>query len=105
MSKFISRPQKAEARQFIGEASYPAIADWVSQSGKTCFAKFIFKKNNRFVLKTTLMSADIEIGDWIIINENGVVFMASDSAFKERYSPADETLDPAGGSHENPLGD
>lgn len=108
MATYESRPQQVEAKQFMGEPSFEAIAEWVAKNGDGCAAMFTKKNMNgiaRYVLSTVLMAADIEMFDWIIINGNGVVFMANNDAFNERYDLADETLDPSGGTNENPLGD
>jgi hypothetical protein len=56
-------------------------------------------------LKTDILELECEPGDWLIVNDNGVLFMCNDPTFQERYVPEDTILDPEGGSHENPLGE
>lgn len=55
------------------------------------------------LLQTQIGRMPVQVTDWIIANENGVVYMANDETFKDRFTYVGETLDPDGGTNENPL--
>lgn len=89
--------------QWTGE-NWSEIAAWFTMLPSAALIDRI-QNDCRVSLKTELLDAELDIGDWIICNANGMVFMANDETFQASYVLADEVLNPEGGSHENPLGE
>lgn len=104
MGYYRSKPQTVRAMQWTGK-NWGNLKNWFELLSVAAVLSTSGKDDNHLRLQTEIMDGDIAVGDWIICNTNGVVFMANDEAFQERYAPTDEVLDPEGGSIENPLGD
>lgn len=108
MPKYQQLPQTVEAMQWTG-LNWHKLREWftaLKTDGHSILHPPKPKKGMHLaVLQTPVMRVDLNVGDWIICNDNGAVFMANDETFQERYVFAEEVLDPEGGSPENPMGD
>jgi hypothetical protein len=109
MGYYRSKPQTVRAMQWTGK-NWGVLRNWFEclNFGSAKILPSLapsLRGDKTLRLQTEIMDGDIAVGDWIICNTNGVVFMANDEAFQERYTPVDDVLDPEGGSIENPLGD
>lgn len=107
MDTYISKPKTVRAIQWRGK-EFSKIKEFFESCGQPGFVHSLGTGCLR--LETELIDVEICILDWIICNENGVVFMANDATFRDRYDPvqvddASEILDPDGGTNERPLGD
>lgn len=112
MRDFISRPRRVKAVQFKGTLdSFTQIETLLRKNAPDASLSRALPGTGGVVeprLESPHMSVDILETDWVIVNTNGVAFMANDEAFRESYRPADdedpsEVLDPEGGTHERPL--
>lgn len=104
MGRYISKPQEVEAIQWTGD-NWMAVHAWVKKQMEDGCAKVSVQRvrDDTLILSTMMLTAEVRLADWLICNETGVVFMANDDAFQERYEFLDEVLDPEGGTHERPL--
>lgn len=104
MPSYISKPMPVEAMQWTG-MNWAELREWFERLEAPALLSTTGVGDSSLKLQTDLMDAEIGVTDWIICNGNGVVFLANDEAFQERYALAEEVLGPNGGTIENPLGD
>jgi len=108
MAIYESIPKEVEAFQYTGLPSenHKLIA-WFTTLGEDATKQGqlrISSGNPQVVtLETPSFEAVIEPTDWIIRNENGVIFMADNEAFEANYVFSEGMSDPSGGSNEKPL--
>lgn len=100
---YVSRPQPVSAMQWTG-TNWRQLRAWFEQLNVAAVLSTTGNPQFMVKLQTEMMTAEIKKTDWIICNQNNVVFMAHDDAFHQHYVAVDEVLDPEGGSHERPLG-
>lgn len=104
MQRYVANPKVIHAIQWNG-VNIDQVEKWIEDLKISEYAARVVKaaEDNNLCLTTPLIDGELEVGDWLICNDQGAVFMASNEAFLASYSLFDETLDPDGGSHENPL--
>ena len=102
MARYIMKPAPVEAIQWTG-MNWDKVHKWViaRKVSGTCIVHP--PRDGLIRLQTDLIDGFLTASDWLICNENGVVFMANDETFQDRYEFVEDELDPDGGTAEKPL--